>query len=65
MEVVTLPLSFLAQQVNNVFAGRQPWQVATITATSVWTTIYFWNLICQDECMKLMIQLDLNAIITK
>jgi len=35
--------------VNGVFVNKEPWQIVTITATTVLSTVWFWNLINQDE----------------
>lgn len=39
----------LTHQINILFANKEPWQIATITATSVLTTVWIWEQINQDE----------------
>lgn len=39
----------LTRQINILFANKEPWQIATITATSVLTTVWIWEQINQDE----------------
>lgn len=34
---------------NRLFVNREPWQVATITATTVLSSVWLWNFINQDE----------------
>lgn len=35
--------------INHLFANKEPWQVATITATAVLSTVWLWSFINQDE----------------
>ena len=39
----------ITENINRLFANREPWQVATITATAVLSTIWLWSFINQDE----------------
>lgn len=39
----------ITRQVNVLFANKEPWQVASITAISLMTTIWFWEQIVKDE----------------
>lgn len=39
----------LKEFVNNSFQGKEPWQIVTITSTTLLTTIWLWNFIFQDE----------------
>lgn len=34
---------------NNYFQGKEPWQIVTITSTTVLTTVWLWNFVFQDE----------------
>lgn len=49
MDTVTVPLNFVARQVNSLFANREPWQVATMTATTVLSAVWLWEVVSQDE----------------
>lgn len=42
-------LHFLTRQINAIFANREPWQIATITATTVLSTVWLWEFFNQDE----------------
>jgi hypothetical protein len=35
--------------VNGLFVNREPWQIVAITATTVLTTVWFLEIINQDE----------------
>lgn len=37
--------------VNNSFQNKEPWQIVTITATTVLGTVWIWNFIFQDESL--------------
>ncbi|XP_055917558.1 sphingosine-1-phosphate lyase [Eupeodes corollae] len=39
----------LTKGINNAFGNREPWQIMTITAINVLTTVWLWNFINQDE----------------
>lgn len=39
----------VTRQINALFANKEPWQVASITAISLMTTIWIWEQINQDE----------------
>ncbi|XP_078053141.1 sphingosine-1-phosphate lyase [Augochlora pura] len=45
-------LNIFKEYVNNSFQGKEPWQVATITTTTVLTSIWLWNFVFQDESLK-------------
>lgn len=49
MEKIGDSLNLVTRQINSIFAGREPWQIATITATTVLTTMWFWELLIQDD----------------
>ncbi|XP_076241348.1 sphingosine-1-phosphate lyase [Calliopsis andreniformis] len=36
---------------NNHFQGKEPWQIVTITSTTVLATVWLWNFIFQDESL--------------
>lgn len=39
----------ITESINRIFANREPWQVATITATAVLSSVWLWIFINQDE----------------
>lgn len=39
----------ITENINRLFANREPWQVATITATAVLSSVWLWSFINQDE----------------
>lgn len=45
----------LTHQINILFGNKEPWQIATITATSVLTTVWIWEQINQDESKNFII----------
>lgn len=50
MELVSSGLSLTKNTVNNMFAKHnEPWQVASLTATTILTSIWLWNFLVQDE----------------
>lgn len=42
-------LNVVTRQINGLFGSREPWQVASITAISLMTALWFWEQIKQDE----------------
>lgn len=50
MEIFYNGLSLTKNVINNLFGQQcEPWQVASITASSLLTSIWIWNFIVQDE----------------
>lgn len=41
--------NFAKEFLNNSFQNKEPWQVVTITTTTVLSTIWLWNFVFQDE----------------
>lgn len=39
----------ITENINRLFVNREPWQVATITASAVLSSIWLWSFINQDE----------------
>lgn len=39
----------VTRQINALFGHREPWQVASITAISLMTSMWMWEQIKQDE----------------
>lgn len=44
--------SGLKEFINNSFQGKEPWQIVTITSTTVLTSVWLWNFVFQDESMS-------------
>ncbi|KAL4091802.1 hypothetical protein QTP88_026433 [Uroleucon formosanum] len=51
MDLVKNGILLSKNSVNNLFGQREPWQVASITASSVLTSIWLWNFLFQDESL--------------
>lgn len=49
MELVINGFLLTTNSINNLFGQREPWQVASITASSILTSIWIWNFVFQDE----------------
>lgn len=50
MELVNIGFSFTKNTVNNLFGVHsEPWQVATLTTSSILTSVWLWNFLFQDE----------------
>uniref|UniRef100_A0A1A9WWT6 sphinganine-1-phosphate aldolase n=1 Tax=Glossina brevipalpis TaxID=37001 RepID=A0A1A9WWT6_9MUSC len=43
----------ITENINRLFINREPWQVATLTATIVLSAAWFWNFVNQDESIWL------------
>ncbi|XP_022227563.1 sphingosine-1-phosphate lyase [Drosophila obscura] len=41
----------VTEGINRAFGAREPWQVATITATTVLGGVWLWTFVCQDESL--------------
>lgn len=50
MNSVTDWFNAFTRQFNTLFANKEPWQVASITATTIFTTIWILEQVNQDEC---------------
>lgn len=35
--------------VNNVFQGKEPWQIVAMTSTATLAAVWLWNFVFQDE----------------
>lgn len=53
----------ITRQVNALFANKEPWQVASITAVSLMTTIWIWEQIQHDESKQNSFIHHTNAIL--
>lgn len=61
MSKVSDCFNVITRQINALFANKEPWQIATITATSVLTTIWIWEQLNQDECKNISINSELRG----
>lgn len=54
MDTVGSGFSLVTQQINRAFGNRrEPWQVATITATAVLTLIWLSEVLNEDKSKKI------------
>lgn len=61
MELVSSGLSFTKNAVNNIFAKHsEPWQVASLTATTILSSIWLWNFLIQDKSKLIVAKLKIN-----
>ncbi|CAH1982781.1 unnamed protein product [Acanthoscelides obtectus] len=51
MDLVKQPLNFFKGTINNQFSGKEPWQIVTITTSTVLITIWLYELVNQDESL--------------
>lgn len=51
MDLVTLPVRSLKAAINSNFADKEPWQIVTITTSSVLASVWLWDFLCQDESL--------------
>lgn len=49
MDVIKVPLYTVKDFVNKSFAGREPWQIVSFTAASVYASLWFWDLLTDSE----------------
>lgn len=49
MELVMNGFLLTKNSINNLFGQCEPWQVASITASSILTSFWIWNFVFQDE----------------
>lgn len=61
MDTVGSGFNLVTQQINRAFGRREPWQVATITATTILTLIWLSDLLSEDKS-KTTFQLISNPI---
>lgn len=62
MELINNGLSLTKATVNNLFGQCEPWQIASITASTIVSSIWLWNFVFQDESkcsvVKIIMKLD-------
>lgn len=46
----------LKEFINNYFQGKEPWQIVTVTSTTVLTTVWLWNFVFQEESMLIYLR---------
>lgn len=51
MNVYFLGVNNMKQLINNYFEAKEPWQIVTITSTTILATVWLWNFVFQDESM--------------
>nr|CAI5868717.1 unnamed protein product [Callosobruchus analis] len=51
MDLIRQPLNFFKGTINNHFSGKEPWQIVTITTSTVLITVWLYELIHQDESL--------------
>lgn len=49
MNIITSPLYTFRTTLNSQFAAKEPWQIVTITASTVLFTVWLYEFIFQDE----------------
>lgn len=49
MEFVSLPVTTLKNVINNQFSSKEPWQIVTITTSTVLVSVWIYEFIFQDE----------------
>ncbi|XP_050593997.1 sphingosine-1-phosphate lyase isoform X1 [Bombus affinis] len=49
MNVYFLGVNNMKQLINNYFEAKEPWQIVTITSTTILATVWLWNFVFQDE----------------
>ena len=49
MNIYSLGINNMKQLINNYFVAKEPWQIVTITSTTILTSVWLWNFIFQDE----------------
>lgn len=55
---VSSALDALRGNVNRLFVNKEPWQVATMTATTVLTAVWLWEFVNQDESKQFHIEIQ-------
>ncbi|XP_048268439.1 sphingosine-1-phosphate lyase isoform X3 [Bombus terrestris] len=51
MNVYFLGVNNMKQLINNYFEAKEPWQIVTITSTTILATVWLWNFVFQDESL--------------
>lgn len=49
MDSLKLPLNVFRNVINNGFADKEPWQIVTITTSTVIFTIWLWEFIQEES----------------
>lgn len=53
MEHIKLPINTFRSVINNGFAGKEPWQIVTVTTSTVLLTVWLWEFLQHNESMYL------------
>lgn len=51
MDIVKAPLYTVKDFLNKYFADKEPWQIVSLTAASVYASLWFWDLLTDSEGM--------------
>nr|CAH7728754.1 unnamed protein product [Callosobruchus chinensis] len=51
MDLIKQPLNFFKGTINNQFSGKEPWQIVTITTSTILITVWLYELVHQDESL--------------
>ncbi|XP_018579185.1 sphingosine-1-phosphate lyase [Anoplophora glabripennis] len=49
MDIIRHPVSSLKFVINDSFNGKEPWQIVTITTTTIFLGVWFYDFLFQDE----------------
>lgn len=49
MDIIRHPVSSLKLVINDTFHGKEPWQIVTITTTTIFLGVWFYDFLFQDE----------------
>lgn len=49
MDLLKIPLNQVKSGVNQIFIGKEPWQIVTITTSSVLLFTWLYGFLCDDE----------------
>lgn len=49
MDLIILPLNTLKTIVNNQFASKEPWQIVSITTSTILLSVWFYDFLFKDE----------------
>lgn len=48
--IVKPTLNSIRKGINSPFTSKEPWQIVTITTTTVLACVWFYNILFQNEC---------------
>lgn len=50
MDIIKSPFAILKAAINNGFKDKEPWQIVTVTTSTVLLTICMWETLHHEEC---------------